>query len=403
MNRRELQRRRRKRQRKNSNMVVAGLLVLLIAGFGSLFYINFPQLELVGADNIEVTLNQNFEDPGVKLKNQNKTLPKTAYHVDGQVDSRVAGDYQLDYTVSYFGLKSHVIRKVSVTQPKTVAPVEMVLQGPSEMNLYIGRDYHEVGVQVSGGDDANIQDKLVVSGNVDTQTPGRYELIYQVTDAAGGVHEIQRIVNVVTKRIYLTFDDGPNETTTPQFLQILKEENIKGTFFVVGGGPDALIKQAFDEGHTIGLHTNSHDYAEVYASINNYFDDLEQISKRVQNITGEESKIIRFPGGSSNGISANYSQGIMSALVKEVVDRGYQYFDWNVSSGDGSNQASAEIPYQNVTTNLKEDVDNVVLMHDTKQTSADALKQIIEYGKANGFAFEKLELDSFPAHHGVTN
>lgn len=386
----------KRKKRRWRSVVVVLILAIVAVGLGSLFYLNTPCIELVGDDTIQLPLNQSFNDPGIKLEKNKKALPQKDYSVHGKVNTQVPGNYKIDYTVSYFGLKRQVTRNVLVI----VDPVEMTLLGSEEQNLYIGREYQEEGVQVSGGGDANIQDKVTISGEVDTQNPGRYELTYKVTDAAGELHEIKRIVNVVKKRIYLTFDDGPSEITTPQFLQILKEENIKATFFVIGGGPDSLIKQAFDEGHTIGLHTYSHDYAKVYSSASNYFEDLSQISQRVQTITGEESKIIRFPGGSSNDISANYSKGIMRVLEKQVKERGYQYFDWNVSSGDGSNQSSFEIPYQNVTTQLKDDVDNVVLMHDTKQTSADALRQIIEYGKTNGFAFERLELDSFPAHHG---
>ncbi|MHC5247017.1 immunoglobulin-like domain-containing protein [Enterococcus sp. LJL90] len=405
MKRSELRAKQRKRKGNHQfwRRFLGSLLLVALIGLAGLFYMNYPRLELVGEAAVEIPLKQDFVDEGIRLKNHQEKLALADYLIKGQVDTNQIGDYYLEYTIPYFGLESTVSRKVSVTQPKTVAPVVMTLQGSDEMNLYVGREYQELGVEVSGGDDANIQETLIISGHVDSQTPGRYQLTYQVTDAIGGVHEVQRVVNIVNKRIYLTFDDGPNAEITPQFLQILKEENVQGTFFVVGGGPDELIKQAYDEGHTIGLHTNTHDYGVIYASEKNYFDDLNQISQRVQRITGEESKIMRFPGGSSNGISGNYAQGIMTALVKDVTAKGYQYFDWNVSSGDGSNQASAEIPYQNVTTNLKETVDNVVLMHDTKQTSADALRKIIEYGKANGFAFEKLELDSFPAHHGVTN
>src|SRR5699024_8931981 len=128
--------------------------------------------------------------------------------------------------------------------------------------------------------------------------------------------------------IYLTFDDGPRDGTTDVILDILKEKGVKATFFVTMNGNDSLIKRIVDEGHSIGIHTASHKYDIIYASRDNYFNDLEQVHKRIYDITGVDSKLIRFPGGSSNTISKKYSEGIMSTLTKEVLNKGYQYYDW---------------------------------------------------------------------------
>lgn len=106
--------------------------------------------------------------------------------------------------------------------------------------------------------------------------------------------------------IYLTFDDGPSDTTTAQLLDILKANDVKATFFVTGYGYDDLIKREHDEGHQIGLHTMTHNYSLVYSSVDAYFDDLKQISDRVKRITGQKSMMVRVPGGSSNTVSANY-------------------------------------------------------------------------------------------------
>lgn len=198
--------------------------------------------------------------------------------------------------------------------------------------------------------------------------------------------------------IYLTFDDGPDDATTPQLLNILKKEKVKATFFVTGYGSDDLIKREYDEGHQIGLHTMTHNYAKVYASEDAYFDDLQQISDRVFNITGKRSTLVRVPGGSSNTISNSYSPGIMAQVLPQLIQRGYQYFDWNVSAGDGATQNSPDQPYNNITANLKQHTDNVVLMHDTKQNSVDAVHRIIEFAKQNGYVFKKLNHDSWPSH-----
>jgi peptidoglycan-N-acetylglucosamine deacetylase len=197
--------------------------------------------------------------------------------------------------------------------------------------------------------------------------------------------------------IYLTFDDGPNATTTPQLLQTLKTKQVKATFFVTGNGPDSLIKQEYDEGNRIGLHTYTHNYAEVYSSIDNYFNDLERINERVIAITGYHSKLVRVPGGSANTISNSYSPNIMSYILPEIRNRGYQYFDWNVSAGDGSVQTNSDQPYNSVISELQPHRDNVVLMHDTKQTSVDAVGRIIDYANQNGYRFALLDTNSYPA------
>lgn len=203
--------------------------------------------------------------------------------------------------------------------------------------------------------------------------------------------------------IYLTYDDGPGDYTNA-LLDVLAEYDVKATFFVTGRGDDATIKREFDEGHTVALHTWSHNYAYLYANVDNYFADLGQIADRVKNITGESSKIIRFPGGSSNTISTRYDgrSRIMSTLTREVEARGYQYFDWNVDSDDAGRAKDADTVYANVITRIKPGP-NVVLQHDIKPYSVEAVARIIEWGNTYGYVFEPLAIDSPTVHHGVNN
>lgn len=207
------------------------------------------------------------------------------------------------------------------------------------------------------------------------------------------------------KVVYLTFDDGPSPNTE-KVLKILKQNDIKATFFVTGNGQayNDYIKQAFDEGHTIALHTYTHDYSCVYASVDAYFDDLQKVSDMVENITKNKPKFIRFPGGSSNTISAQYSQGIMSTLTKEVVEKGYQYFDWNVSSSDAS---GINVPVETIIqSSCVENVDQInLLFHDGpgKETTVEALPKIIEYYKERGYKFYPISKNSYVPHHGVNN
>ena len=238
--------------------------------------------------------------------------------------------------------------------------------------------------------------KAKVYGKVDTTTPGNYKVKYTAEDEYGNKTVKTKKVNVYQKdqkgTIYLTFDDGPNIGTTDKILDILKEENVKATFFVTNRGPDYLIKREYDEGHTVGLHTATHDYSYVYSSVENYFNDLASVHDRVYRITGYDSRIIRFPGGSDNTISRRYKSGIMTELVKEVLNRGYKYYDWNILSGDAGETKESSVVYQMVTENLSKDRVNIVLMHDIKPYTRDALKNIIEYGKANGYHFEKITM-----------
>lgn len=205
------------------------------------------------------------------------------------------------------------------------------------------------------------------------------------------------------KVVYLTLDDGPSQNTQ-KVLDILDKYNAKATFFVTGAMPEYkdMIKKAYDKGHTIGMHTYSHDYAKVYASVDSYFQDLDQVAQIVKEEIGYVPCFIRFPGGSSNTISASYCKGIMSTLTKEVQARGYQYYDWNGSSGDGAVRTTEQLVAQATSFH---DNNIILLSHDSaaKDTTVEALPQIIEYYQSQGYVFKALDLDSYVAHHGVNN
>ena len=227
-------------------------------------------------------------------------------------------------------------------------------------------------------------------------------LIREEEEAAKAAEKAKRIAEA-RGVIYLTFDDGPGDYTNA-LLDILDKYNVEATFFVTGYGDDVVIKREFDEGHTVALHSLSHQYAHIYASLDNYFADLVGISNRVKNITGVESKILRFPGGSSNLVSRRYDgkTKIMSTLTREVEARGYHYFDWNVDSDDAGRANSSDVVYNNVVSRLK-DGQNVVLQHDVKPYSVEAVERIIEYGLNNNFAFDKITMDTPVVHHNVNN
>ena len=281
------------------------------------------------------------------------------------------------------------------------------LKGDKTIYLIKGEKYKEPGYEATDNCIKNMTEKVKVTNNININKVGKYEINYEVSDGFNKtvvnrivyVYEKKPDISIGDKVIYLTFDDGPS-VYTKELLNILKEYNVKATFFVTGNGNREYIKKAYDEGHSIGIHTYSHVYKNVYASEEAYFNDLEKVQKIIKEQTGEESRLVRFPGGSSNTVS-RFNKGIMTRLSKELERRGYKYFDWNVSSSDTVKSNSDDIA-NTVIRRLKKG-NNVVLQHDTKYYSVKAVRKIIEYGLANGYTFAKLDVTSPTVHHGINN
>ena len=212
--------------------------------------------------------------------------------------------------------------------------------------------------------------------------------------------------NNSAKVCYLTFDDGPSNNTL-RILEILRQYNIKATFFVVNDHAILdYVRNIHAEGHAIGLHSYTHDYAKIYSSTDAYFQDLNQLSEAVKNLTGIVPNIIRFPGGGSNTVSKQYCRGIMSQLAKMTAEKGYYYFDWNVSSGDANkNGLSYTQILNNVLKGAKGKKNACVLMHDsaTKTTTVDALPYIIEGLIEQGYSFASLSSEAPVFKHGIAN
>ena len=264
---------------------------------------------------------------------------------------------------------------------------------------------------VSAKDDFDKSPKITVdSSAVQMSTPGTYKVKYKCKDRSGNVSKASKDVIVSAtigdnqKVIYLTFDDGPSPNTE-KILNILAKYNVKGTFFVTGNDASFrhLITRAAKEGHTVGLHTYTHQYS-IYSSEETFFSDLNNVKNMVKQLTGTDAHHIRFAGGSSNTISRSYNQGIMSRLVKAVQNKGYKYYDWNVSSGDAAgNLVSKSSIVANSTSSRANHI--CLLMHDSrpKTTTVDALPEIIQHYKSLGYAFLPIS-DSTPVfHHGVNN
>lgn len=181
------------------------------------------------------------------------------------------------------------------------------------------------------------------------------------------------------KRIYLTFDDGPS-IYTGDILDVLKEYNVKATFFVngkEGEWADEALKRIVDEGHTLGMHSYSHEYEQIYASVEDFAADYEMLHEHILYVTGYDSKVYRFPGGSSNRIS----KIDIREFGKYLADRGTSYYDWNISSKDASKVTlSVNAIVKNCTTDLDKYDDCMILCHDAKSkaTTVEALPILIE-------------------------
>lgn len=326
-----------------------------------------------------------------------------------------------------------VTRTVKFDDP---IPPELKLKGNSKITLTAGTTFGDPGWEATDNCDGDLTEKVTVSGSVNVNVPGTYLLTYTVKDAydneakatrtvvvqarpqpqpnpnppanpvvpnPGTVIPLPEVVYPQSDRvIYLTFDDGPSQYT-PKLLDVLKKYNVKATFFVVNTRYIGLAKRIVEEGHTIAIHTATHKYDQIYRSEDAYFADLYRMQDIIRNQTGLTATILRFPGGSSNSVSKRYNRGIMTRLTQQVEERGFRYFDWNVPSGDTDGIKTAQGVYERVISRVQKHKYSVVLQHDIKGYSVDAVESIIIWGLNNGYTFLPLAMDSPVCEHTPTN
>ncbi|AYD39738.1 polysaccharide deacetylase [Clostridium fermenticellae] len=192
------------------------------------------------------------------------------------------------------------------------------------------------------------------------------------------------------KVVYLTFDDGPSRNNTPKILKILKQYNVKATFFLIGKNAEQnkdLVKEEINDGHVVGNHSYTHEMHYLYSNPEIFLNDLNKCDKTLKSIIGPnyKLKIMRFPGGSFGRRLAPFRDAAKKA--------GYHYVDWNDLTGDAEHN---NVPVANLINNVKK-YDNhdhlVVLMHDApaKVTTVEALPGVIQYFKSKGYIFETLK------------
>jgi len=186
-------------------------------------------------------------------------------------------------------------------------------------------------------------------------------------------------------RVYLTFDDGPSDNTN-EILDILDDYNVKATFFVCGKDLELygdMYKRIVDDGHTIGMHSFSHNFGEIYQSKEAFDNDYNKIHDLILNTTGVDTHLYRFPGGSSNTVSTTP----MSVFINDLNEKGTVYYDWNVVSGDATSQAfTSDQLVDNVMNDVVQYKTSVVLLHDAsnKDATIECLPKLIEALQASG-------------------
>ena len=355
-----------------------------------------PVITLVSDPDTYTLPGQPYKEEGFKAYD--------AY--DGDITDRVTRIekdgfvyYSVEDSSGNVGTVSRKIVYNDITAP------ELTLLGSQFVISYQGSAYQDPGCTATDDACEDIAGRVTVSGSVDTNKIGCYMLTYRVEDDFGNFDEAQRIVHVVHppiagRVIYLTFDDGPGPFTN-RLLDVLKKYDVKATFFLVSRSSISIANRIVSEGHSVGIHSVSHDYDKIYASEEAFFADLYGMQKIIRDTTGVTTYLMRFPGGSSNKVSS-FNPGIMTRLVKLVEAEGFRYFDWNVSSSDTSNLTSEQIA-QNVISGIRRTGKAVVLQHDIYERSVNAVEQIIIWGLENGYTFAALDYASPTAHHGVNN
>ena len=322
---------------KNRKKLVITLIGVIVLGIGLFVYQTFIKKQLHFKENLTVEINGKF-NPNSYISEVEHGSVKDVACQSKNLNIKKLGKYEVTYTYK---------NREYTTTIQVVDTQKPVFKGLDDLTVSLNTTPDlKAGVEVSDNSLEDIQYKID-DKNLDTSKEGTYEVTYVAKDSSGNKITVKRKVNVIKKIgsdkqsnekvVYLTFDDGPSENTK-KIMDILAKYDAKATFFVTGRNQDYnyLIKDAYNAGHTIALHTYSHEYSTVYASVDAYFDDLNKVGQMVKKEIGFVPHYIRFPGGSSNTVSRRYCQGIMSTLTKEVVEKGYQYYDWNGDSTDAS-------------------------------------------------------------------
>lgn len=372
-----------------------------------------PVIELSGDIEMTIEAGTQVEEPGFSADDNYDGDLTEKVEKNNDIDTCTKQDVTITYSVKdSSGNEAVANRTVHIVD---TTPPQITLTQGSTCYVKCGTEYMEAGYYAEDICDGDITDKVQVTGDVNTRECGSYTVSYKVSDSSGNTAEAVRtvrvykpmtdnVVNPGDKVVYLTFDDGPGPYTQ-ELLDVLDRYNVKATFFVTNGKPDYqnLIAEEASRGHTVAIHSASHDYSRIYQSVDAYFDDLNEMNNIILAQTGKYADIVRFPGGSSNTVSRSYCEGIMSQLVCAVEAKGFRYCDWNVSSGDAGSANTASQVICNVINGIKGRNISIVLQHDIKKFSVDAVEEIIQWGLSEGYTFLPITSTTPMSHHGINN
>jgi len=216
------------------------------------------------------------------------------------------------------------------------------------------------------------------------------EMLPQLTDE--GKANLANIYHSETKRVFLTFDDGPSQTVTPKVLDTLKSEKIKATFFLLGSRvelePD-IVKREYEEGHYLASHGYSHVYSQIYSSPQSVLDEYNKCISAIRNAIGQPEynpHLFRYPGGYWGGKYASVKKEALQLLEQNDI----LHIDWNALTSDAAGAKTTEEFISELDKTVPKHNSVVVLMHDAgnKTATANALPTIIKYFRDQGFEFE---------------
>jgi len=392
---------RRRLKHKLINIGLVFLILLSIGGFSFSYYLIAVLTAKTTISQTEIpvgTITEDEFDP-VKTKVLGFDVTKLG-DLKYDIDFNKVGEYDIYYRPFLSDSTSTIKVKVVDNDSPTIKLLGDAIEYEPNVDEFLEPGFHCVDNY-----DGDISSQVKVAQN--RVNNNEYRMKYTVADSSGNTDEAERVVYSDEKTtVYLTFDDGPNKEITPQILEILDRYGVPATFFVNGFDyeDEGLIRQEIGSGHTVGLHGYSHDYS-IYQSADSVMENFRRLETAILNETGYTSKIIRFPGGSSNTVSREYCEGVMTEATQKAIEEGYSYFDWNIDSGDSDKDYSANDIYLNVIRQIEFHHMNVVLLHDGAghQKTADALERIIKYCIGHDFELKALTIDSNPVRHDVEN
>lgn len=292
------------------------------------------------------------------------------------------------FCVILFVRVGHLERQLNVLMAMRVSETDDDLPGDTTQEAKTDRNINPDYVYANETE----SDTSTEAGTVDAAENETPELAERDSDKhvsgqpQDGVHGaysetmIEEALQDGRKVVYLTFDDGPSHNTE-RILDILDEYNVKATFFTIGNEAEEFVdvyKRIIEDGHSLGMHSYSHKYSEIYKSVEAFDADFNKVSGYIESVTGVAPKLYRFPGGSSNLVSAIP----MENFIRYLNEKNVTYFDWNVSAQDAEGK---ELPVETMLDNIFKDINKkdicVVLMHDSDDlgTTVDMLPELLKH------------------------